>query len=176
MRRWLVVFLIAVLMPLYPIYAQTINVSVMDWTTLRTELLNSKTQLAILNSEVKNLEDALQRARESQQNSEQKINALEGSQVFSGMKISDLETQLALAKEQRDQFQMRVENSENQLVELGVSLASIQSLLDQNEAKQIVRIENLVTGYERRMVVKNVVIGTLIAVIIGGTIYTLAAK
>lgn len=176
MKRWLVVFLIAVLMPLYPIYAQTINVSVMDWTMLRTELLNSKAQLAILNSEVRNLEDALQQARESQQNSETKINALEGSQAFSGMKISDLETQLALAKEQRDQFQMRVENLENQLVELGVLLIDIQSLLDQNEAKQITRIENLVRGYERRMVVKNVVIGTLIAVIIGGTIYTLATK
>jgi len=162
MKWWVVVYLLIGLMLSSPVYGQTINVSVTDWMTLRTELLNSKAQLAILNSEVKNLDAALKQAKESQ--------------VNSMMKISDLETQLALAKEQQTQFQTRVVSLEAQLIGLGISLTNTQSLLDQNEAEQIARIEALVAGYERRMVVKNIVIGTLLAVIVGGIIYTFAVK
>ncbi len=162
MKRWVGVFLLIGLMLSSPVYGQTINVSVTDWTKLRTELLNSKVQLAILNSEVMNLDGALRQARESQ--------------VSSTTKISDLEIQLALAKEQQTRFLMQVASLEAQLAGLGISLTSTQFLLDRNEAKQIARIEALIAGYERRMVVKNIIIGTLLAVIVGGITYTFAVK
>lgn len=163
MKRLLVVLLfILVILPL-PIISQTINVSLLDWEMLRTELSISKSCLMKLNKEVTNLEESLKRAKLEQQNSRISIGD-------SQEKIGDLERRLTLAVQRRDQLQSIVNSLENQSTELSKSLMDTQKILTENEEKHIENVKKLASKYENRLLIKNLMIGGLVTIIVVETI------
>lgn len=181
MKRLLLILLCSVLTNSFPIYAQTISVSVTDWQTLRTELQNSKVQLANSNEAVLDLQSSLSEAKESQQSLEQTINDLnlsleEAKRLLtdSEKRISALEAQLQAALEERNRLQNRIDFLESHLTGLSQSLTNTQEQLDKNEEKHVSQIERIVQGYQTRETIGKVVIFTLLAIIVGETVYIAA--
>lgn len=163
MKRFLVVLLFVLVIPLSLSTLETISVCVRDWKMLRAELSISKNHLANINEEVRNLKESLEKAKLEQQN-------LQVSLIVSKEKIVDLERHLALAVQQRDQLQNIVNSLENQSIELLQSLNNTQKILNENEEKHIKNINKLATKYERRLLIKNIFIVGLTAVIVVETV------
>ena len=163
MKRLLVVLLFVLVILPSPIISQTINVSLLDWEMLRTELSISKNCLSKLNKEVKKLEESLEKARLEQQNSRVSIDD-------SQEKIEDLERHLAIAVQRRDQLQSIVNSLENQSIELSRSLKDTQKILTESEEKHIENVKKLAAKYENRLLVKNLVIGGLVTIVVVETI------